>query len=97
MPNPPIAKVVRGHLVPSSQAVTKILGSLKREVSANRKLRAAWKKDPRQVLASRGLPADAQREILVESGRRLGGLLHDCTVTCITTSCCCTECCISLL
>jgi hypothetical protein len=96
MPNP-VAKVVRGHLVPSTQAVTKILGSLKKDVAADPKLKAAWKKDPRQVLASRGLNNDLQREILSESGIRLPTTLADwCVITCITTSCCCTECCISI-
>ena len=55
----PVARVIRGHIVPSRPTVTKVLNSIKREIGTDQKLRRAWKKDPRQVLAQRGLTRDA--------------------------------------
>jgi hypothetical protein len=92
-------RIVRGTLVPDAATVRKVARAIQKELKASPKLRAAFRKDPRGFLGTRGLPLDSQRELLSEAGFKFGGageiciftcLTSDCCVTCVTSNCCLT-------
>jgi hypothetical protein len=83
-------KVVKGFLIPSPDAAREVVKKLRSAVKSDTVLRASFEKNPRKVLANRGLTPEYQNEFLSEMGRRVSAAAEcGCTGCCATSSFCC--------
>ena len=86
-------ELTKGALFPSLDDVMAITTKLKKDMQTNKKLAAAFKNDPRSILAAAGLNEDVQTELLTEAGlaSRAIGCWFSCWQSCWFTGCACTN------
>lgn len=82
-------KIINATLIPDVDAARALVKALRRSMQTDRKLKAAFAKNPRAVLADRGLAREYQNEFLSEMGRRPSAADCACTGCCATSSFCC--------
>lgn len=87
-----------GLLTPDMEGLREAMAVLRKQLKQDEKLRAAWKRSPRAVLADRGLNRILQNQVLQEEGkivrwnrgdRAMAAGCYGCT------GCCCTGCCVT--
>ena len=80
--------VKRAVMIPEVAAIREFAKELKAEFDADPTLKAKFKDDPQAFLSVRGLAADLQREILVESGLFSGSDFNCVIFSCIVSDGC---------
>jgi hypothetical protein len=82
--------LVKSTLVPDVSAARGVIKALRKSVKTDAALKAALLKNPRAVLADRGLPREYQNEFLAEMGKKVSAAAEcGCTGCCATSSFCC--------
>lgn len=87
-----------GLLTPDMEGLREAMAVLRKQLKRDEKLRNTWKRNPRTVLADRGLNRILQNQVLQEEGRVVRWTRDDRAMAsgCYgCTGCCCTGCCVT--